>query len=88
MLPWLENHHRTGHTEHVRAATWLTWAVATSGSRYGNIFAPFRAVSQFDLRIETVVGEQIGAPGPAGLSNPRIDLVLRLGRGRSRSCGS
>jgi hypothetical protein len=44
--------------------------------------------SQFDLRIEVVVGEQIGAPGPAGLGNARIDVVLRLGGGGSGGRGS
>ena len=57
-------------------------------SRYGTFFAPMRAVSQFDFRIERVAGKQIGTPGPAGLRDPRIDLVLRLGGGRSGRRGS
>jgi hypothetical protein len=61
---------------------------AVSRFRYGNFFAPMRPVSQFDLRIERMAGEQIGAAGPAGLGNRRIDFVLRLGGGRSGGRGS
>ena len=79
---------RAGLTGHSRCGERLNCAAPGAGSRYGIVFAPIRAASQFDLRIEAVVGEQIGAPGPAGLGNDRIDLVLRLGGGRSGGRGS
>ena len=68
----------------------LLYTTGVLAARYRTVPIMLGMALAFMLKmgVAVVVGEQIGAPGPAGLGNPRIDLVLRLGGGRSGGRGS